>query len=63
MPYVAEKYINEKNGWESLIIDGDQWSCTHITKLCEKLSRNDQNAIDIIDYEYLSQNLTEITLI
>lgn len=52
IPCVAQKYIDESNGWANLLRN-EQWSNAHISEVCEKLSRNDQNAIDVIDYEYL----------
>ncbi|XP_055295906.1 inositol-pentakisphosphate 2-kinase [Sitodiplosis mosellana] len=54
IPYVAQKYTENSNGWENLI-RSKQWPHLHVIALHEKLGRHTthQNPVDVIDYEYL----------
>lgn len=55
MPYVAQKYLNDKIGWDALRNNPPvDWPHLRVVELCQKLSQiNDGNTIDVVDYDNL----------
>lgn len=55
MPYIAHKYLDDKIGWDELRNSAStNWIHSHVFEMYQKLSQiNDENAIDVIDYDYL----------
>lgn len=51
MPHVAQKYSDDKIGWNELQNNlTSNWPHSHIAEMCQKLN---ENSFDAVDYDYL----------
>lgn len=51
MPHVAQKYLDDKIGWNELLNNlSSDWPHSHIAEMCQKLN---ENTVDAVDYDYL----------
>lgn len=55
MPYVAQKYLDDRNEWNELMNSpSSNWPHSHIGEMCRKLGQiNEGNTVDAIDYDCL----------